>query len=206
MLWLLEDLSLPYEIRHNARNASTRLAPPEWQAVHPLGKLPVVETDGLKLIESGAIVDCLMIRNVVLLSGDEHLSCHARITLRDTQGHQVMVHSVHSSALYAPYPFANGVAALLADAETFQFDAPAVAPDVRFSCQVHTVFAPPGDGFTTLKVTQDNGGWWLRLRYHGAAGVKADGEPAPLRLTNPAPAGAAQAELQGRNGALRTSS
>ena len=193
MLWLLEDLSLPYEIRHNARNASTRLAPPELQAVHPLGKSPVVDADGLKLIESGAIVDYLMIHNVVLLSGDEHLSCHARITLRDTQGHQVLVHSIHSSALYAPYPFANGVAALLADEETFQFDAPAVASGVRFSCQVHTEFAPPGDGFTTLKVTQDNGDWWLRLRYHGATGVKTGGEPALLRLTNPAPSSSAQA-------------
>ena len=133
------------------------------------------------------------IHNVVLLSGDEHLSCHARITLRDTNGHQVVVHSVHSSALYAPYPFANGVAALLADEETFQFDAPAVAAGVRFSCQVHTEFAPPGDGFTTLKVTQDNGDWWLRLRYHGATGVKTGGEPAPLRLAHPAPSSSAQA-------------
>ena len=63
VLWLLEELGLPYEIRHYARNASTRLAPPELQAVHPLGKSPVVEDDGLKLIESGAIVDCLIRRH-----------------------------------------------------------------------------------------------------------------------------------------------
>ena len=63
VLWLLEELGLPYEIRHYARNASTRLAPPELQAVHPLGKSPVVEADGLKLIESGAIVDYLIRRH-----------------------------------------------------------------------------------------------------------------------------------------------
>ncbi len=57
VLWLLEELGLDYEIRHYTRDAKTRLAPPELQAVHPLGKSPVVEVDGLTLIESGAIVD-----------------------------------------------------------------------------------------------------------------------------------------------------
>ena len=60
VLWLLEELGLPYEIRHYARDASTRLAPPALQAVHPLGKSPVIEADGMTLIESGAIVDYLI--------------------------------------------------------------------------------------------------------------------------------------------------
>ncbi len=60
VLWLLEELGVPYEIRHHARNATTRLAPPELQAVHPLGKSPVVEEDGLTVIESGAIVDYIL--------------------------------------------------------------------------------------------------------------------------------------------------
>ena len=63
VLWLLEELGLPYEIRHYARDAKTRLAPPELQAVHPLGKSPVVEADGLTLVESGAIVDALIRRH-----------------------------------------------------------------------------------------------------------------------------------------------
>ncbi len=63
VLWLLEELGVPFEIRHYTRNATTRLAPPELQAVHPLGKSPVVEADGLKLIESGAIVDYLIRRH-----------------------------------------------------------------------------------------------------------------------------------------------
>ena len=60
VLWLLEELGVPYEIRHYTRDAKTRLAPAALQAVHPLGKSPVVEADGMTLIESGAIVDYLI--------------------------------------------------------------------------------------------------------------------------------------------------
>ena len=63
VLWLLEELMLPYEIRHYARDAATRLAPPELKAVHPLGKSPVLEDAGMMLIESGAIVDYLIRRH-----------------------------------------------------------------------------------------------------------------------------------------------
>jgi len=62
VLWLLEELELPYEIRHYARDAQTRLAPPELMAVHQLGKSPVIEDGGQTLIESGAIVDYLIRR------------------------------------------------------------------------------------------------------------------------------------------------
>ncbi len=60
ILWLLEEVGVPYEIRHYARDATTRLAPPALKAVHPLGKSPVLEADGLTLIESGAIVDYII--------------------------------------------------------------------------------------------------------------------------------------------------
>ena len=63
VLWLLEELGVQYEIRHYERDAKTRLAPPALQAVHPLGKSPVVEADGMTLIESGAIVDYLIRRH-----------------------------------------------------------------------------------------------------------------------------------------------
>ena len=63
VLWLLEELQLGYEIRHYARNAQTRLAPPELAAVHPLGKSPVLEDGELKIIDSGAIVDYLIRRH-----------------------------------------------------------------------------------------------------------------------------------------------
>jgi glutathione S-transferase len=59
VLWLLEELGLEYDIRFYQRDARTNLAPPELRAVHPLGKSPVLEDGGLKLAESGAIVDYL---------------------------------------------------------------------------------------------------------------------------------------------------
>ena len=62
VLWLLEELGLPYELRSYQRNATTRLAPPELKDVHRLGKSPVIESEGQTLIESGAIVDHLIRR------------------------------------------------------------------------------------------------------------------------------------------------
>jgi glutathione S-transferase len=60
MLWLLEEIGAPYEVRRYQRDTKTRLAPPELKAVHPLGKSPVVEDAGRLLIESGAIIDYLV--------------------------------------------------------------------------------------------------------------------------------------------------
>ena len=57
ILWLLEELGAPYEIKHYARDATTRLAPPELKAVNPLGKSPTITDGDLTLLESGAIVD-----------------------------------------------------------------------------------------------------------------------------------------------------
>jgi glutathione S-transferase len=57
ILWLLEELQVPYDIRHFQRDPVTRLAPPELKAVHPLGKSPVITDDGRVIVESGAIID-----------------------------------------------------------------------------------------------------------------------------------------------------
>jgi glutathione S-transferase len=62
ILWLLEELGLPYEIKPYQRDATTRLAPPELTAVHPLGKSPVITDNGRTIIESGAIVDYIIRR------------------------------------------------------------------------------------------------------------------------------------------------
>ncbi len=59
ILWLLEELGLPYEIKRYQRDPKTMLAPPELRAVHPLGKSPVVTDDALTLAESGAIIQYL---------------------------------------------------------------------------------------------------------------------------------------------------
>ncbi len=60
ILWLLEELGLPYEIKPYQRDAQTRLAPPELKQVHPLGKSPVVTDGNRTIIESGAIIDYLI--------------------------------------------------------------------------------------------------------------------------------------------------
>jgi len=60
VLWMLEELELPYTIRRYERDKATMLAPPELRAVHPLGKSPVIEDEGLVIAESGAIVEYLV--------------------------------------------------------------------------------------------------------------------------------------------------
>ena len=60
ILWLLEELSIPYEIQRYQRNKQTRLAPPELKTIHPLGKSPVISDDGRVIIESGAIIDYII--------------------------------------------------------------------------------------------------------------------------------------------------
>ena len=59
ILWLLEELGLPYEIKHYQRDPRTLLAPPELRQVHPLGKSPVITDGELTLAESGAIIEYL---------------------------------------------------------------------------------------------------------------------------------------------------
>jgi glutathione S-transferase len=68
VLWLLEELGLPYEVRRYARDRKTMLAPPELRRVHPLGKSPVIEDpgsgsgagEGRVVAETGAIVEYLV--------------------------------------------------------------------------------------------------------------------------------------------------
>lgn len=63
VLWLLEELGVPYEIMPYQRDAKTMLAPPELRAIHPLGKSPVVTEGGLTLAETGAIVEWIVDRH-----------------------------------------------------------------------------------------------------------------------------------------------
>lgn len=63
ILWLLEELNVPYQIRHHQRDAVTNLAPPELLAVHPLGKSPVIDDNGKTIYESAAIVEYICERH-----------------------------------------------------------------------------------------------------------------------------------------------
>ena len=85
--------------------------------------------------------------NVVFLSGDEHLSCIARITIAERGSRKlVQVYSVHSSAAYAPFVFANARPEDFADGETFGF----CAGTRKFVCKVRVTAWRPGDGFALI--------------------------------------------------------
>ena len=60
ILWLLEELGIDYDVIGYQRDETTRLAPPELEKIHPLGKSPVVTDGDLKIQESGAITDYLI--------------------------------------------------------------------------------------------------------------------------------------------------
>lgn len=60
VLWLLEELGVPYELKQYKRDPKTMLAPPELKEIHPLGKSPIVTDDGAVLAESAAILEYLV--------------------------------------------------------------------------------------------------------------------------------------------------
>ena len=113
--------------------------------------------------------------NLVFLSGDEHLSCVVEATITDLRQdkRQVKLHSVHSSGLYAPYPFANSVPEEFALPDDWEFADPA-DPASRYRCQVRLCQAwAPGDGFALLRLAppadgDDSGGWQLSVRFDRA--------------------------------------
>ena len=63
IVWLCEELELPYELVHYTRDAVTRLSPPELKALHPLGAAPLIEDGDLLLAESPAIVEYIIVKH-----------------------------------------------------------------------------------------------------------------------------------------------
>ena len=63
VLWLLEEIGVPYEIKRYQRDPQTMLAPPSLREVHPLGKSPVVTDGELTLAETGAVIEYLVERH-----------------------------------------------------------------------------------------------------------------------------------------------
>jgi glutathione S-transferase len=60
IIWLCEELGVPYELKLYKRDAVTILSPPELRALHPLGAAPVITEGDLLLAESAAIVDYII--------------------------------------------------------------------------------------------------------------------------------------------------
>jgi glutathione S-transferase len=63
IVWLCEELGLPYDLVHYTRDAVTRLSPPELKALHPLGAAPLIEDGDLLLAESAAIVEYIIVKH-----------------------------------------------------------------------------------------------------------------------------------------------
>jgi glutathione S-transferase len=72
IVWLCEELGLDYELKRYERDPTTRLAPPEYKALHPIGTAPVITDGELVLGESGAIIDY-----VIAKYGGGRLARHA---------------------------------------------------------------------------------------------------------------------------------
>ena len=60
IVWLCEELEIPYELKRYARDPVTVLAPPDYKALHPIGAAPVITDGGLVLAESGAVVEYII--------------------------------------------------------------------------------------------------------------------------------------------------
>lgn len=138
VLWLLEELELPYQIVHYQRDAKTMLAPPELRAIHPLGKSPVVELDGQVLAESAAIIETLSERfdrshrlspPLQPLDGEERL--RYRYWLHYAEGSAMpplLLNLVFSKLRRAPMPFfAKPIARGIADKAVSAFVGPQLA-------------------------------------------------------------------------------
>ena len=82
----------------------------------------------------------------------------------------VVAHSVHSSALYAPYPFANAIEEDFATTDEFDF----CYREANYHCSVSTWFPSRGDGFAVLSVAAAKRGWQVSVRFDREKQAAAD--------------------------------
>jgi choline dehydrogenase-like flavoprotein len=116
------------------------------------------------------------ITNTVFLSGDEHHSFHAEIIVTaHGDAHVLRILSIHSSALYAPFPFANGRTLDFLASDTGNGTGTETYRVGRLDLEVRMQFAPPGDGYAVLEVPAGaQPGQPLGLRYIKSGGGDAD--------------------------------
>lgn len=102
------------------------------------------------------------IEGVVFLSGDEHRGYVATAELRETSGALITrVHSIHTAAVYAPYPFANSLDEDIVPSETIHIVGSGAGGSYRYDCVVSVTLPPAGDGVTFLSVHHDGTAWQL---------------------------------------------
>lgn len=116
------------------------------------------------------------ITNTVFLSGDEHQSFHSEATVTcGGDDHTLKIISVHSSALYAPFAFANGRPTDFLLSDNYSVG--------RCSLAVTTTLAPPGDGYAVIEVPAGHQPpHQLNLHYLKAQGNDDGPGPAPISL------------------------
>ncbi len=160
MLWLLEELEVPYELVRYARDPATLLAPPELAKIHPLGKSPVITNDGDTIAESGAILEYLVERfgagRLAPAPGTpEHL--RYRYFMHYAEGTlmpPLLVAFICGRVKVAPLPFfAKPIARKVADGITQRFVEPNLRAHIRFleeTLERSQWFA--GDAFTAADV------------------------------------------------------
>ena len=138
VLWLLEELGLPYEIQHYQRDAKTSLAPPELRRVHPLGKSPVITDGALTVAESGAILEYLVDKygNGRLKPTDEQGLLHYRYFMHFAEGSAMpplVMKLVFNKIRRAPMPFfVKPIAKGIADKVMGGFVQPNIDAQLKF--------------------------------------------------------------------------
>ena len=110
-------------------------------------------------------IACREIRNVIFISGDEHLANVACIDVQSPGGMPVRIHSIHTGALYAPIPFANALPTDLRANDRFAFNYRGLRD---IDVHVQTSFVQHGDGYTELLMQHRAGAWEVLCRFHQA--------------------------------------
>ena len=138
VLWLLEELGLPYEVQRYQRDAKTSLAPPELRKVHPLGKSPVITDGGLTVAESGAILEYLVDKyggGRLKPAGEQEL-LHYRYFMHFAEGSAMpplVMKLVFSKIKRAPMPFfVKPIAKGIADKVLRGFVQPNIDAQLKF--------------------------------------------------------------------------
>ncbi|MDN3638648.1 alkaline phosphatase D family protein [Simiduia curdlanivorans] len=117
------------------------------------------------------------ISNLLFVSGDEHISCHAQIEIQHAEGTQ-LIHSIHSSGLYAPIPFVNTKPEEFAEDDQLTL----TAGHTQMSVRINASFFP-GDGFAELRFEQVDNQWQLHCDFNRSQGKI----PLALSFTSPVP-------------------
>ena len=164
VLWLLEELALPYQLVRYARDPKTLLAPPSLRAIHPLGKSPVLVDDGHTLAESGAILEYLVERydtghalSPTPLPVDSPERLQYRYWMHYAEGSAMpplLMTLVFARIRSAPMPFfVRPVARRIADTAMKSFVGPQLATHLGYverELGAHAWFA--GDRFTAADI------------------------------------------------------